>query len=103
MFRFYSLSVGNFAFVNAQAEATLGIGTGPRFENYRSALLPVIRERNQRAIVALLALRQLHHHGLLTDRKSAPNATYLTTFSKSMCDPPETAKFPRHLADGPIK
>src|SRR6185437_3505474 len=91
MFRLDSLAVRNFALIYAQAEAAIGIGTGPRFKNHRSALLPVIRERNQCAIIALLALRQLHHHASLAVREPAPNATYLTIFPKSM----------RHLAGRP--
>jgi hypothetical protein len=54
-------AVGDLAFIDSQAKATIGVGAGPRLENDRSAFLPIVRKWNQGAIVALLALRQLHH------------------------------------------
>ena len=42
MFRFDPFAVGDFALIDAQAEATFRVGAGPRFEDDRSALLPII-------------------------------------------------------------
>src|ERR1700687_956204 len=72
MLRFDSFAVRDFALIDAQAEAAIRIGTGPRLKNHRSALLPIIRERYKRAIVAFLALRQLHHPRLLGCPGSSP-------------------------------
>jgi hypothetical protein len=36
------LTVGDLALINAQAEAAIWIAAGPRFENHRSALLPIV-------------------------------------------------------------
>src|SRR5262249_52574893 len=55
------LPVAHFALVDAQREAALRIGTGPRLEDNGGALLPVIGKRDQHPVVALLALGKIHH------------------------------------------
>jgi hypothetical protein len=60
-----SSAVRHFALVHAQAETAIRIRTDPSLEQNRRALLSVVRQGNQRAIVALLALRPLHHPRLL--------------------------------------
>jgi hypothetical protein len=69
-----ALAVGYFAFVYSQTETAIGIGARPCLENYRSAFLAIIRKWNESAIIALLALRQLHHRASSTEQVSIPNA-----------------------------
>ena len=63
--RFDSPAVRHFAFIYAQAETAIRIRAYPSFEHYRRALLSIVGQGNQRAIVTLLALRPLHHPRLL--------------------------------------
>src|SRR5437867_7753522 len=55
------LPVAHLALVDAQRETAFRIRTSPRLEDHRGALLPVIRERDQHPVVALLALGKIHH------------------------------------------
>jgi hypothetical protein len=74
MFGFDAFSVRYFAFIHSQTEAAIGVGASPRLKDHRSAFLTIIREWNESAIVALLALRQLHHRASSTDQASVPKA-----------------------------
>src|SRR5579862_2676125 len=62
MFSFDTATVGHFAFVDAEAEAAFGIGAHPSLEQHGSAFLTIIRKRDQVSVIALLALRPVHHH-----------------------------------------
>jgi len=54
------LAVGDFALVDPEREPAIGVRTHPRLEEYRSAFLTVVRQRNERSAVALQALREIH-------------------------------------------
>src|SRR5262245_20258286 len=56
----YLLAVRDFALVDPEREATVGIHTHPRFEQDRSPLLSVIGQRDQKPLVTLEALRPVH-------------------------------------------
>src|SRR5262245_25892625 len=54
------LAVGDFPLVDAEGEATLWIGAGPRLEDDGRAFLSVIGERDQDPVATLLAFGKLH-------------------------------------------
>ena len=62
MFGFDAATVGHLALINAQTETAIGVGADPGFEQHGGTLLTIIRKRDQVAVIALLALRPVHHH-----------------------------------------
>src|SRR5580765_4602512 len=70
---------GDLAVIDAEIEAAVGIGTDPRLVRDRRALAPVVGERNQGTLRALLARRKfdLVHvppSARPTPRSGAPHA-----------------------------
>jgi len=73
-----SFAVTHFAFVDPDGKAAVRIGASPGLILNRCAVLSVIRQRDQKPVIALLAFWQVHLHS------SLHNATSISSPAKSL-------------------